>query len=132
MMDYIKRNLINKVDNYILEGCQSYSNLPESYKHDLVAAYIDTMGRHAYECIVESDDLDDVAHRLRQFIFAGSTAHAFELAETMRDNAEKYLSRQLQELYSERSSTLESERKQNARLIPYQHKDNGETAWIRA
>ena len=130
-MDRIKKNLIKEIDNRIIEGYQSYQELPENYKNNLTALYIDTMGANASECIYESDDLDATTHKLRKFIFIGSTSNAFDLADTMRENAEKHLSKRLRELYEDRLSILSSEINRELGLKPYQHKDNGETTWIR-
>lgn len=128
-MDYIKQNIIKEIDNLILEGYQSYSSLPDHHKNDLVALYMDSMGKDVFECISESDDTDIAIHKLRQFIYFGGANKAYDLAETLRNNAEKYLSHSLQELYDERVSVVEADLKRESGLKPYQHKDNGETLW---
>ena len=126
------RLLIKEIDNLIIEGHPTYYGLCDADKDYLVGLYMESMGANAFECISESDDLDITLHRLKQFILRGSTAKAYELAETMRTNAEKYLCKLIAKLYEERTSVVEPELKREAGLKPYQHKDNGETTWMRA
>jgi hypothetical protein len=133
MMNHIKQNFFKEIDDYILEGYPSYEKLPQNYKHNLVALHIKTLNQNdAFECISESDDLDVTIDKLRKFIFSGCTEEALELAETMRKNAEKYLSNKIKALYNERIPIIETEKNLELGLKPYQHKDNGETTWIRA
>lgn len=127
------RLLIKEIDNLILDSnCHSYFDLCPSDKQALVALYMDCMGKDAFECISESDDLDISVHKLRQFIYFGNTEKAYDLADTLRRNVEKYLNKTLSKIYDERVDTIEIERKHESGLVPYRHKDNGETTWMRA
>jgi hypothetical protein len=129
----MKTNLLLKeIDYFIFEGHASYFDLSPADRQILVALYMESMGNDALECISESDDLDISLHKLKQFIYHGSTQKAYELADTLRRNAENYLSKSLSKLYDERAELLDVETKREAGFVPYQHKDNGEIEWKRA
>ena len=63
---------------------------------------------------------------LRRYLPAATTADA------MREQTTDYFSKSLSGIFDDRFAEIECSKKREAGLKPYQHKDNGETTWMRA
>lgn len=123
--------LLKEIDTLIDEGATSYSSLDEIDKDNLTLISLRSLGKHAYECVTDVNDFDDIVHRLAKFIHTGSIENALGLADTMREQTTDYFSKSLSEIFDDRFNEIECSKKKEAGLTPYQHKDNGETKWMR-
>lgn len=124
--------LLKEIDSLIGEGYTSYGSLDDLDKDRLTVLSIRLLGKNAYECITDVNDFDDIVHRLTKFINTGSIDNAIELADAMREQTTQYFSKNLSQLFDDRVVEIECSIKRENGLKPIQHKDNGETAWIRA
>ena len=124
--------LLKEINHLIEEGATSYSSLSEIDKDTLTVISMRSLGKNAYECITDVNDFDDIVQRLAKFIHTGSIENAVELADSMREQTTDYFSKSLSGIFDDRFAEIECSKKREAGLTPYQHKDNGETTWMRA
>lgn len=124
--------VLRRIDELILDdGYTEYAKVPDDLQNELVALSIRDLGKHAYEVLVECNDVDGCISDLIGYLINGTPEAAERLAETMRDNSRLYFETSLTDLFEMRFSELDAERKREGGLHPIVDRINGEIRWIR-
>lgn len=123
------KTLIRMIDDLIQGGSPSWKNLDEIDQELLVSEAMRGMGDDAYVCITESEEMSDILIQLRRHLNTGN--NMYDLAFAMEKAVIKYFSPELEALFLERKSSLDSDFYYENGYVPSINQQNGETEWSR-
>lgn len=123
------KTLIRMIDYLIQGGSPSWKNLDEIDQELLVSEAMRGLGDDAYVCITESDEMSEILLELRRHLNTGN--NMYDLAYVMTESVKKYFSPELEALFLERKSSLDSDFYYENGYLPSINQQTGETEWSR-
>lgn len=125
---YYTKSLLNEIDTLIDYG-YDYHNLTDADKDKLIAECISCLGSDAYECIIDSDNLNAF---LKKFILSCKKDDANDLAMHLRQSATEYFNPVLESLFEERKSNRQIKNNFDHGFFQYMDRNSGETEWLKS
>lgn len=128
---YYNSEIIKLVNYYISEGYTSFRSLDENDQDKLTEKCIQVLGNDADRCITDIDEFSQTLHHFKNYLLTGKKEYAFDLAETMRRNANQHFSEVMDQLFADMTSENENEANKLAGLKPIKDNVTGEQRWVR-